>query len=409
MGDTHSDNLRGWMIVGLGFLALGLTFSARAMLGLAMPLWEAEFDWSRSFISTGASVALLSMAVMAPITGWLVDRHGARLLLAGGLALTGLAMLATTLIESAWQFMLVYGVVGAVGFGLVSMNAVATASARAFPDRVGLASGISSSGSTGGQLVFVPIAAALIAAAGWRAGYAAAGVLCLALAPVVWWLLTDRKAAASAETAPENKSAVSGILSDAAEILRHPAYLVLFLSFVICGVTTAGVIETHLMPYAAACGFNEVSSAAAYGTLSFFNLLGMIGAGWLSDRVHRGRLLTVIYTMRATAFILLIYVGNDFALLMAFAVLFGVFDYSTVPVTAGLVAANLGLHRMGFAMGILVAGHGVGAAAGAFAGGVLFDAFAEYQFVWVASVALAVIAALMTLTLTEPRGRVASA
>lgn len=405
MGSTRSDNLHGWMIVGLGFLALGLTFSARAMLGLAMPHWETEFGWSRSFISTGASVALLSMAVMAPITGWLVDRHGARLLLAGGLALTGLAMLATTLIESAWQFMLVYGVVGAIGFGLVSMNAVATASARAFPDRVGLASGISSSGSTGGQLVFVPLAAALIAVAGWRAGYAAAGVLCLVLAPIVWWLLTDRTAASGARTAPKTKSGVGGILAEAVEILRHPAYLVLFLSFVICGVTTAGVIETHLMPYAAACGFNEVSSAAAYGTLSFFNLLGMIGAGWLSDRVHRGRLLCVIYTMRATAFILLIYVGNDFALLMAFAVLFGVFDYSTVPVTAGLVAANLGLHRMGFAMGILVAGHGVGAAAGAFAGGVLFDAFAEYQVVWVASVALAVIAAMMTLTLTEPRGR----
>ncbi|MEO0681054.1 MAG: MFS transporter [Pseudomonadota bacterium] len=400
---------RGWLIVGLGFLALGLTFSARAMLGLAMPMWEAEFGWSRSLISTGASVALLFMAVMAPITGWLVDRHGARPLLTGGLALTGAAMLGTTAIETAWQFMLVYGVLGAAGFGLVSMNAVATASARAFPSKVGLASGISSSGSTGGQLVFVPIAAAVIAAAGWRAGYAAAGVLCLALAPVVWWLLSERRAAVDGKATPKAKPASRGILSDATEILRHGPFLVLFLSFVICGATTAGVIETHLMPYAAVCGFSEVSSATAYGTLSFFNLLGMIAAGWLSDRVHRGRLLTVIYLMRATAFVLLIYVGNDFALLMAFAVLFGIFDYSTVPVTAGLVASHLGLHRMGFAMGMLVAGHQVGAAAGAFAGGVFYDMFAEYQIVWVVSVALAIAAALLTLTLSEPRERAAPA
>ena len=403
MGANAANHRLGWLIVGLGFLALGLTFSARAMLGLAMPIWEEEFGWTRSFVSTGASVALLSMAVMAPITGWLVDRHGARPLLAGGLALTGAAMLGTTVITTAWQFMLVYGVVGAIGFGLVSMNAVATASARAFPDRVGLASGVSSSGSTGGQLVFVPLAAALIAAAGWRAGYAAAGILCLALAPIVWWLLTDGGARKEANTKPDTAAPSRGILAEAAEILRHPAYLVLLISFVICGVTTAGVIETHLVPYAAACGFGEVSSATAYGTLSFFNLLGMIAAGWLSDRVHRGRLLALIYMMRATAFVLLIYVGNDFALLMAFAVLFGVFDYSTVPVTAGLVAGNLGLHRMGFAMGILVAGHGVGAAAGAFAGGVLFDAFADYQVVWIVSVALAIAAALLTLTLSEPR------
>lgn len=389
--------------MALGFLALGLTFSARAMLGIAMPAWEAEFGWSRSLISTGASIALLSMGVMAPITGWLVDRHGARPLLAGGLALTGLAMLGTTAIQQAWQFMLVYGVVGAVGFGLVSMNAVATASARAFPDRVGLASGISTSGSTGGQLVFVPIAAALIAAAGWRAGYTAAGALCLLLAPIVWWLLADRGSEPATRKTDARKTAGKGILAETLDILRHPAYLILFLTFMICGVTTAGVIETHLLPYAAACGFGEVSSATAYGTLSFFNLLGMIAAGWLSDRVHRGRLLVLIYSLRATAFILLIYVGNDFALLMAFAVLFGVFDYSTVPVTAGLIAAHLGLHRMGFAMGLLVAGHSVGAAAGAFAGGVLYDAFADYQFVWIASVALAKLAAIMALTLTEPR------
>lgn len=374
-----------------------------------MPAWEAEFGWSRSLISTGASVALLSMAVMAPITGWLVDRHGARPLLAGGLALTGLAMLGTTAIEQAWQFMLVYGVVGAIGFGLVSMNAVATASARAFPDQVGLASGISSSGSTGGQLIFVPIAAALIAAAGWRAGYAAAGVLCLSLAPVVWWLLKDRGAAQVASDAPTEQPASRGILAETGEILRHPAYLVLFVTFVICGVTTAGVIETHLIPYAAACGFGEVSSATAYGTLSFFNLLGMIAAGWLSDRVHRGRLLALIYSLRATAFVLLIYVGNDFALLMAFAVLFGIFDYSTVPVTAGLVASHLGLHRMGFAMGILAAGHQVGAAAGAFAGGVLYDAFAEYQPVWIASTALAIAAAILAMSLAEPRREVKAA
>lgn len=379
-----STNVQGWIIVGIGFLALGLTFSARAVLGLAMPLWEAEFGWSRSFVSTGGALALVMMAVMGPITGYVVDRFGSRLLLASGLALTGAAMIATAGMTTAWQFMVIYGVIGAIGFGLVSMNAVATASAQQFPDRVGLVSGISSSGSTGGQLLFVPIIAAAIAAWGWRSGYVAIGSACLALAPLVWLAIRPSAPRSASETKPGDGRQDFG--SELRLILSNRIYLALLATFVICGVTTAGVIETHLLPYAAACGFPPLPSATAYGVLSAFNLLGMIIAGWLSDRVHRGRLLAIIYFVRALAFVLLMYIVADIQLLFLFAVIFGLFDYATVPVTAGLVA-----------------GHQIGAAAGAFMGGVLFDLFAQYQSVWLASIALAAVAGIIALLIKDPR------
>src|SRR3546814_19677156 len=72
-------------------------------------------------------------------------------------------------------------------------------------------------------------------------------------------------------------------------LARSPAFHAIFWSYTICGFTTSGVIETHLMPYAALCGFPPVPSATAYGLLSGVNLIGMIVAGWLSDRVHRPR------------------------------------------------------------------------------------------------------------------------
>jgi predicted MFS family arabinose efflux permease len=144
-----------------------------------------------------------------------------------------------------------------------------------------------------------------------------------------------------------------------------------------------------------------VPSATAYGVLSALNLAGMIAAGWLSDRVHRPLLLAVIYMARATAFILLLFVADNYPLLIVFAILFGLFDYSTVPVTASYLASRLGVRVLGLSMGLLAAGHAVGGAAGAWAGGVVFDWNGGYGALWIASVALAATAALLVVALGD--------
>src|SRR4051794_8773055 len=97
------------------------------------------------------------------------------------------------------------------------------------------------------------------------------------------------------------------------------------------GFTASGLIGAPLLPYAAACGFPPLESATAYGVLSAVNLGGMVLAGWLTDRMSRPMLLAGIYVFRGFAFILLIWAARDIQLLFAFAVLFGLTDYATVP------------------------------------------------------------------------------
>jgi MFS family permease len=94
-------------------------------------------------------------------------------------------------------------------------------------------------------------------------------------------------------------------------------------------------------------------------------------------------------------------VGADYDMLVAFAALFGAVDYATVPVTASLVASHLGLRVMGLSMGLISAGHSIGAAAGAFLGGYLFDLTMQYDWVWISSLALAIGAGLMVFALRE--------
>ena len=186
-------------------------------------------------------------------------------------------------------------------------------------------------------------------------------------------------------------------------LLRSPVFHLLLWSFTICGFTTSGVIEGHLIPYAIACGYPPLDSATAYGVLSGFNLLGMVLAGWLTDRMHRPLLLGGIYIMRGLSFILLMFIADDPSLLFVFAVAFGLFDYSTVPVTASLVASHIGLRIMGLTMGILSAGHALGAALGLFLAGRIFDLFQQYSWTWSASLALALVAGVLCFMIRENR------
>ena len=97
--------------------------------------------------------------------------------------------------------------------------------------------------------------------------------------------------------------------------------------------------------------------------------LAMIGAGWLTDRMNRAWLLAAIYFGRSLVFLLLPPLAQDASILWLFAVLFGIFDYATVPPTASLAAGHLGRARVGTAMGLISAGHSIGGALGAFMGG----------------------------------------
>lgn len=396
--DRDHASLHGWLVVGVCFVALAASFSVRSSLGLAMPVWEAEYGWSRTFVSTVGALALVGMAAASPITGRMVDRHGPRAPLAAGLVMVGLGALATTAMAQPWHLMAAFSGVAGLGFGTVAMHVVATSVAVFFVANRGLAIGIATAGATAGQLALMPLIGLVFAVAGWRAGFTGIGVLSLALAPLAWVLLRAPRTV-PAHAAPRGQAAPDAPL----RLLRDPVFHALLWSYVICGFTTSGIIEVHLLPYATACGFPPQQSTLAYGVLMAFNLIGMITAGWLADRMHRPLLLGAIYIVRGLSFLVLTQIVGDLPMLLIFAVVFGLFDYATVPVTASLAASHLGLRVMGLVMGILAAGHALGAAAGAFLAGVLYDAFAQYLWVWLAAMVLAIGAGLICFTIRERR------
>ncbi|MAL73538.1 MAG: MFS transporter [Rhodospirillaceae bacterium] len=386
-------------IVGFSFLALAVAFSARAVLGLVASDIENELGWSRSFTSLSAASALMVMAVLAPIAGWFTDRKGARVVILLGLVCLGTGCLLLAMVTTPWSFFVVFSGLSSLGFGLVATHVVSTAVDQEVNSHKGLAVGTATSGATGGQFLILPLLGVVVAYFDWRLAFACLGVTTFIL--ILAWVIRYPQTSPVGNVKERQRVSLDELKSDCISIIKSGAFHVLFWSYLICGYTTTGVIETHFLPYTAICGIGPVPSTFAYGLLSFVNLLGMILAGWLADRVNRVVLLGVIYIVRGLTFIILVNVGTSFEMLVLFSLIFGLVNYSTIPVTASLVSSHIGRNVAGLAFGLISAGHQIGAALGAMLGGVLFDLYLQYEEVWYSSLGLALLAGLLVFLLKE--------
>lgn len=390
-----------WLVVGVGFLILGLVYTIRSTIGLMMPIWQEEFGWSRSMISSAGALCLIVMAVIAPFAGSAVDKYGPRPFVVSGLIAVSISAVLMATMQSAWMFFIAFSLLSGVGFGVVAMHVIVASVSPLFDENKGLATGIATAGSTAGQLLIIPLVAVFLVSFGWRETYIVYAVICAAVALLCWRLLS------APQTSVESVKKQSTFRADFKYLIKKPVFHAVFWSFALCGFTSTGVVETHLMPYLAACGYPTLDGALSYGFLSGFNMIGMMLAGYLSDRMNKVLLLTIIYIMRGLSFIVLMFVVDDYAALALFTVAFGLFDYSTVPVTAGIIVEHLGQKLLGITMGILAAGHALGAAAGAYYGGYLFDLFARYEEMWIASIVLAIVAGVISAAIKfmrpEPR------
>ena len=391
----------GWLVVAICFAALMAVYSTRSSIGLMMTFWEVEPGWPRDLASNAGALALFLMAIVSPFAGNLIDRFGPRAVCAGGLLCVALGILATAAATRDWQLIAFYGGLIGIGSGAIAMPMVSAAVARYFVHGQGLASGIGFSGATGGQLVALPVLGAMVTVLGWRGTYTTLGALTLAIAAIAW-LALRRPPRVSEQTD-------SQVLAPIGERLRYVlssgTFWLLAVGFLICGFSTAGVIEVHLLPYAEFCGFAPIEGATAYGVHGGFNMIGVVLFGFLSDRLHRPRLLASVYFVRVILFVLLTQIAGSLPLLFVFAALYGFLNFAAMPVIAHIIASRMGVGVIGLAMGLIFGGHWLGAAVGAYLGGAFYTLWARYDELWVVAALSVALAGCLSLFVPEDRNR----
>ena len=399
--DTASKK-RGWIVVAICFVATAFTFGARSSVSMMLPIWKDELGWSGSQAATGASIVLAIMALGSPVAGNLMDRYGARLVIATGLAALAFGVGATSFVSNPTFYYLLFGVIGGVGWAFVSIPTVTAAVSGYFERMRGLAIGIAVSGASGGQLPILSGLAILIGAIGWRASYQVLALVVAALALLV--LLWFKPPLGERLSSQPSEVDEADTLGDRLKfLLMNRTFLLLLGAFTLCGFTTAGVIDVYFIPYTMACGFTLVEGSAAYGAHGLGNLVGVVLFSWMADRVHRPRLLASMFFLRALTFVLLLFIAADIKVMFMFAVIFGILNFATFPVIANIVATHISVRIIGLTLGLLFAGHSLGAAVGVSIGGWMFDLTAKYGWIWWLSVILAALAGMFAILVKEIR------
>ena len=404
-----------WLALAVTFLVLLSAAAVRATPGVLFLPLEQEFHWSRSTVSLAVSVNILLYGLVGPFAGALMQQLGVRrttvialTLLAGGVSLA-------TLVTQPWQLVLLWGVVVGTGSGMAALVLGATVVNRWFVERRGLAMGILTASTATGQLIFLPVLAALIQRQGWRPGVLVVAGAAALVIPLVIWLLRERPAdlglapyGAMADVTPPAPPAnpVRVALTALADGLRSRDFWLLTMTFVICGASTNGLVGTHLIPAAHDHGIPEVRAAGLLALMGVFDLAGTTASGWLSDRWDSRKLLAWYYGLRGLSLLFLPFaLATPGAALWVFAVFYGLDWIATVPPTVKLATDAFGTARAPVMFGWIAAGHQVGAAATALTAGWVRTTMGDYQMAFWGSGALCLIAALLALQVRRSAAR----
>src|SRR4051812_49697335 len=157
-----------WVVAAVSFIAILGSAGFRSVPGVMMNPLHHEFGWSHGTVGLAMSVNMTLFGLTAPFAAALMDRFGVRPVLTVALLLVSAGSALSVTMTTSWQLVLLWGVLVGVGTGSISMGFVATIATRWFEHRRGLVTGVLTAASATGQLIFLPVVAAVTERHGWR-------------------------------------------------------------------------------------------------------------------------------------------------------------------------------------------------------------------------------------------------
>lgn len=366
------------------FAVFGIAYS----FGAFFTSMAEEFDASTSATALVFSLTVGLSFVLGLFTGRWVDRVGPRRVLLAGAASLVIGLLLTTQVNSLSLGYVTYGVgVGfAIACGYVPM--VSTVGGW-FVKQRSMALGFAVAGIGLGTLVGSPLAARLIDATSWRTTFlifAAGGGTLMVLAAVI----SERGPVAVAAPTPRPLG----------DLLRLRPFAILYASmvFISYGIFIPFVF---LIRSAEIRGIAEVPAAWLVGLIGGFSVLGRLGLGAMADRFGAVRLYLWSFSVIAGSQLIWLLAGSSYALLVAYAVIYGIGYGGFIALSPAVVAEVFGLEGLGAMIGTLYTGAAVGSLTGPPIAGLIIDQTGEKS----APILALIMSAIGTIVLTRLKAR----
>ena len=389
-GETQTHRFHyAWVVFVAAFITLVGAAGFRSAPGVLINPLHEEFGWGRGTVGTAVSINVILYGLVGPFAAALQLRFGLRRVTMASLAIISTGALLTTRMHSPWQLFLLWGVIVGVGSGCMATVFASTVASRWFVRHRGIVTGALTAASASGQLVFLPVLASLAKHHGWRSVSLTIAVSATAVIPVVFLLLRNSPAdmgllpvGAPDDFRPPSVignpvATAFGALRDAR---RDHVFWLLWGSFLVCGLSTNGLIGTHFLSAAGDHHLSETTAAGYLALIGGFDVAGTIASGWLTDRIDPARLLTGYYFFRGASLLFLDPALNARGMgLMGFMIFYGLDWVATVPPTVALCAQRFGTARGPVVYGWVFAGHQAGAAIAAWGAGYLRDSTGSYR------------------------------
>jgi len=373
---------------------------------------QTDLGWDRGAVMLGNTVWFLFLGFASPLAGRLVDKHGTRVVIAGGAVVTGLGFMALSLMHELWLFYASYAFTG-IGMAAIGQVPASAVASNWFIKRRGLAIGIVSMAVGLGGLLFSPLVGGfIIPALGWRAGY-------IFLALITWTLLLPL-AIFVIRTKPEEKGLYPDGMSheeignlkkasfgtDGLNLkmaLSTPAFWLIAACFLLHQIGVNGAMQTNA-PYLSDIGFADTVVASLVGLMGMMSAVGKFGFGWVCDWIKAKYALSIGLCLQLIAMLIMLTVNIDSSTttLVIYSIMLGIGIGSWLPTMSILVSSNFGLIAYGSIFGIMSLVNSVGSALGPMVSGMIYHTTGTYRNAFLIFLVLYVISIPLILRVKKP-------
>jgi predicted MFS family arabinose efflux permease len=382
------------VVLFCGGIILTIALGVRHNFGLYLQPMTADLGIGRETFAFAIAIQNLLYGISQPITGLIADKFGTARVLIGGALLYALGLYLMSVSDTGVELTLSAGLLIGASLGCSGFSIVFGVIGRAFPpEKRSVALGIAGAAGSFGQFALLPYGQWLINQVGWTQALVILGVTVLLIIPLSSALVEDKKA----QAATLHKQSVSEALREAA---AHRGYLLLCLAYTVCGFQLL-FIAVHFPAYLVDQRMTPETGMIGLALIGFFNMIGSYAWGWLGGRHTKKYLLSLLYFTRSVAIAIFIALPVTPLTVYLFASVIGFLWLGTVPLTGGLIAHVFGVKYLSTLTGIAFLFHQIGSFAGVWIGGYVFDATGSYTIMWLLTIGMGIVAALLNLPVDD--------
>jgi predicted MFS family arabinose efflux permease len=403
----------GWIAATVTFFTLMASAGYRSAPSVLIVPLEDAFGWSRSQIALAVSINVLLFGLVAPFAAALMERFTVRKVVMSALALVSLSATSTVFMTQPWHLWALWGIGVGVGAGSMALVFAATIANRWFVARKGIVIGALTAATASGQLIFLPMLSHFALTYGWKSVSLTVGGAAALVIPFIYFFLKEKPellgmtpygAPNDWQPPAPNELSAGRIAIDTLKVSsKSRDFWILFGTFLVCGLSTNGLIGTHFIPAAHDHGMAETVAAGLLALIGLFDVIGTLFSGYLTDRMDPRKLLFFYYGLRGLSLFLLpsILFSTLHPSTLVFIIFYGLDWVATVPPTLVLCRMVMGNQRSAVVYGWVFVGHQVGASIAALGAAVLRVKLGDYALAFYISAAMCLVAAFAVLHIAK--------